>query len=44
VDRFIGKMGNPIGVKSYKPFHSYGEDYLPSYLGMAGIPMDIGER
>ncbi len=41
VDRFIGKMGRPIGVKTYKPFHSYGEDYLPSYLGMAGIPMDI---
>lgn len=41
VDKFIGQMGNPIGVKSYKPFNSYGEDYLPSYLGMAGIPMDI---
>jgi hypothetical protein len=41
VDRFIGKLGKPIGVKSYKPFHSSGEDYLPSYLGMAGIPMDI---
>jgi hypothetical protein len=41
VDRFIGKMGNPIGVKSYKPFNSTGEDYLPGYLGMAGIPMDI---
>src|ERR1035437_773949 len=41
VDRFIGQMGNPIGVKSYKPFNSYGEDYLPSYLGMMGIPMDI---
>ncbi len=41
VDRFIGEMGNPIGVKSYKPFNSSGEDYLPSYLGMAGIPMDI---
>jgi hypothetical protein len=41
VDQFIGKMGNPIGVKSYKPFNSYGEDYLQSYLGMIGIPMDI---
>jgi hypothetical protein len=37
-------MGNPIGVKSYKPFNSYGEDYLPSYLGMVGIPMDIVPR
>jgi hypothetical protein len=41
VDQFIGKLGNPIGVKSYKPFHSSGEDYLQSYLGMIGIPMDI---
>jgi len=41
VDSFIGKLGTPIGVKSYKPFHSSGEDHLPSYLGMVGIPMDI---
>jgi hypothetical protein len=41
VDRFIGQMGNPMGVKIYKPFPSFGEDYLPSYLGMVGIPMDI---
>ena len=41
VDRFIGKMGNPVGVKSYKPFHSYGEDYLQDYMGMIGVPMDI---
>jgi hypothetical protein len=34
-------MGNPMGVKIYKPFPSFGEDYLPSYLGMVGIPMDI---
>ncbi len=40
-DKFIGQMGNPVGVKSYKPFNSSGEDYLPSYLGMVGIPMDI---
>jgi hypothetical protein len=41
VDQFIGKLGNPVGVKSYKPFHSSGEDYLQSYLGMVGVPMDI---
>jgi len=41
VDKFLGQLGNPIGVKTYKPFHSYGEDHLPSYLGMIGIPMDI---
>ncbi len=41
VDAFLGQMGKPIGVKTYKPFHSYGEDHLPSYLGMIGVPMDI---
>ena len=41
VDKFLGEMGRPIGVKTYKPFHSSGEDHLPSYLGMIGIPMDV---
>jgi len=41
VDKFLGKLGEPIGVKSYKPYHSTGEDFLQNYLGMCGIPMDI---
>ncbi len=41
VDSFIGKLGKPIGIDTYKPFHSYGEDHLPSYLGMVGLPMNI---
>ncbi len=41
VDGFLGQLGKPIGVKTYKPYHSSGEDFLPSYLGMLGIPMDI---
>ncbi len=41
VDGFLGQLGKPIGVKTYKPYNSSGEDFLPSYLGMAGIPMDI---
>jgi len=41
VDGFLGRLGKPIGVKTYKPYHSSGEDFLPSYLGMAGVPMDI---
>jgi len=44
VDGFIGQLGKPIGVKVYKPFHSSGDDFLPSYLGQAGIPMDIVPR
>ena len=41
VDRFLGELGNPIGIKSYKPYHSTGEDFLQTYLGMVGIPMDL---
>jgi hypothetical protein len=41
VDAFVGKLGKPIGVKTYKPYHSSGEDFLASYLGMIGIPIDI---
>ena len=41
VDKFLGMLGNPIGIKSYKPYNSIGEDFLQNYLGMIGIPMDI---
>ena len=41
LDKFLGDLGKPVGVKTYKPYHSSGEDFLPSYLGMIGIPMDI---
>lgn len=41
VDAFVGRLGRPIGVKTYKPYHSSGEDFLASYLGMIGIPVDI---
>jgi hypothetical protein len=41
IDAFVGKLGNPVGVKSYKPYHSSGEDFLQNYIGMLGIPMDI---
>lgn len=40
VDRYIGKLGNPIGIKSYRPYQATGEDFLQNYLGQAGIPMD----
>jgi hypothetical protein len=41
VDKTIGVIGKPIALKSYKPFHSVGEDHLQSYLGMIGLPMEI---
>lgn len=41
VDNLLGYLGNPIGVKSYKPFHSVGEDFLQNYIGMIGIPIEL---
>jgi len=41
VDKFLGRLGHPVGIASYKPFHSSGEDYLHNYLGMIGIPIDL---
>ena len=41
VDAFLGKLGNPIGIKSYKPYQSTGEDFLHNYLGMIGIPIEL---
>jgi hypothetical protein len=40
-DKIVGQLGNPIGIASYKPFHSRGEDFLHNYLGMVGIPIDL---
>ncbi|MBN2241721.1 MAG: hypothetical protein JW793_03450 [Acidobacteria bacterium] len=40
-DAFLGELGNPVGLKSYKPCHSTGEDFLHTYLGMIGIPIDL---
>ena len=41
VDGFLGKLGNPVGIASYKPYHSSGEDFLQNYLGMIGLPQDM---
>ncbi len=41
IDPVIAELGNPLGVASYKPFHSTGEDFLHSYLGMLGIPIEL---
>ena len=37
----VGKLGKPIGIASYKPYQSSGEDFLHNYLGMIGIPIDL---
>jgi len=41
VDGLLGKLGNPIGVKSYKPYNSRGEEFLQNYIGMTGIPVEM---
>ena len=40
-DLLMGKLGRPIGLASYKPYHSSGEEFLQNYLGMIGLPMDM---
>lgn len=39
-DRFLGALGNPVGIACYKPYHSSGENYLHGYLGMLGLPLE----
>jgi hypothetical protein len=41
VDRILGRLGRPIGVPSYKPYQSSGEDFLHNYLGNIGIPIEL---
>jgi hypothetical protein len=41
IDPLVAKLGKPIGIKSYRPYHSRGEDFLHNYLGMIGIPIDL---
>ena len=41
IDKFLDALGSPVGIKSYRPFHALGEDFLQNYFGMIGIPMDI---
>jgi hypothetical protein len=41
LDQFLGKLGQPVGIKSYRPHHAVGEDFLHSFLGMIGIPIDL---
>jgi hypothetical protein len=41
VDSFLGQLGKPIGIKSYRPPHATGEDFLHNFLGMIGIPIDL---
>ncbi len=41
IDGIVAQLGKPVGIKSYKPFHTLGEDFLQNYLGMIGLPMNM---
>lgn len=40
MDKFLGALGQPVGVKTYLPYHSDGEDHVYDFLGMCGVPCD----
>lgn len=40
-DRAVASLGTPIGIAAFKPYHSTGEDFVHSYLGNIGIPIDL---
>jgi hypothetical protein len=41
LDKFVGKLGKPVGILAYRPYHSTGEAYLHDYFGMIGLPMEM---
>jgi len=41
VDKFLGQLGNPLGIASYRPPSASGEDFLHNYFGDLGIPIDL---
>ncbi len=41
IDTVLPLLGNPLGIKVYKPYQSMGEDFLVNYLGMIGLPIDM---
>ena len=40
-DSVLGALGKPIGVASYKPYQSSGDDFLHNYLGNVGTPIEL---
>lgn len=40
-DRVVGALGQPIGIASYHPYQSSGEDFLHNYLGNIGLPIEL---
>lgn len=40
VDRVAGDLGKPVGLDTYRPYQSSGEDFLRDVIGMIGIPIE----
>jgi hypothetical protein len=40
-DDLAGALGQPVGLATYRPYDSTGEDFLPETLGMAGVPIEM---
>lgn len=40
-DELLGALGEPVGLESYRPPHADGEDFLHSFLGMIGLPIEL---
>jgi hypothetical protein len=43
-DEVLGQLGKPVGIASYKPANSSGEDFLHNYLGNVGVPIELSAR
>jgi hypothetical protein len=44
VDDVAGSLGAPVGLATYRPYDSTGEDFLPETAGMVGIPVEMYPR
>ena len=40
LDRILGHLGEPCGLKTYIPFNSQGDDHIEDFIGMVGVPME----
>jgi hypothetical protein len=44
VDEVAGSLGEPVGLATYRPYDSTGEDFLPETAGMVGVPIEMYPR
>jgi hypothetical protein len=44
VDAVAGSLGQPLGLATYRPYDSTGEDFLPETAGMVGVPVEMYPR